>query len=44
MVPLRDVWVLFQASIALIVIVFFTYKLERKECLNSLQMADEVVS
>ena len=41
MVSLRDVWALFQASMAFIVIEFFPYKLVWKE---GLQVVDEVVS
>ena len=44
MVSLREVWALFQASIAFTVIGFFPYKLVREEGLNSLQVADEVAS
>ena len=38
------VWALYWASAPFIVIGFFTYKLVQKEGLNSLQVADEVVS
>ena len=41
MVSPREVWTLFQAFT---VVEFFPYKLVRKEGLNSLQAADEVVS
>ena len=44
MVSARQVWALLQASIAFTVIEFFPYKLVQKEGLNSLQVADEVVS
>ena len=44
MVSPREVWALFQVSIAFTVIEFFPYKLVQKEGLNSLQVADEVVS
>ena len=43
MLSARDVWVLFQPSIAFIVIEFFPCKLVRQEGLNSLQVADEVI-
>ena len=38
----REVWTLFQASIAFTVIEFFPYKLVQKEGLNSLQVADKL--
>ena len=44
MVSPREVWALFQASNAFTVIEFFPYKLVHKDGLNSLQVADEVVS
>ena len=44
MVSPKEVWALFQASIAFTAIDFFPYKLVWKEGLNSLQVADEVVS
>ena len=44
MVSPREVWALFQSSIAFTAIKFFPYKLVRKESLNSLQEADEAVS
>ena len=43
MVSTRDVWALFQVSIAFIVTEFFSYKLVHKEGLNSLQVADEIM-
>ena len=44
MVSPREVWALYQSSIAFTVIEFFPYKLVRKEGWNNLQVADEVVS
>ena len=44
MVSPKEVWTLFQASIALTVIEFFPCKLVWKEGLSNLQVAGEVVS
>ena len=44
MVSLREVWALFQASIAFATIEFFPFKLVRIEGLKSLQIENEVVS
>ena len=44
MVSPKEVWALFQASIAFTVIELFPYKIVQIEGLNSLQVADKVVS
>ena len=44
MVSPREVWALFQASIAFTQVKFFPYNLVWKESLNSLQVVDEDVS